>query len=136
MASGILNLALRVLRELLQVLHRTGIGVVVDKVGGEFLVGADRVVDDRVEELLVGGVVVCEGMKNILVGGVVVGDGMENLLVGGGWVVVELLLLGEVVSEEKMLRNHSSSSDGSWVDLQVRGRGSQRIMLDFILIFI
>ena len=122
MASGILNLALRVLRELLQVLHRTGIGVVVDKVGGEFLVGADRVVDDRVEELLAGGVVVCEGM--------------ENLPVGGGWVVVELLLLSEVVSEEKMLRNHSSSSDGSWVDLQVRGRGSQRIMLDFILILI
>ena len=66
MASGVLNLALSVLREL----------------------GADGVVDVRVEVV-----------RNV---------------VGDGWVVEELLFLGEV-ADEKMPRTHSSSGLGSWV---------------------
>ena len=64
MASGVLNLALSVLREL----------------------GADGVVDVRV-------------VRNV---------------VGDGWVVEELLFLGEV-ADKKMPRTHSSSGLGSWV---------------------
>ena len=45
-ASGVLNLALSVLRELLQNLHQPSSGVVVmEDLAGEFLVGADGVRD-------------------------------------------------------------------------------------------
>ena len=56
-----------VLRELLQVQHQPSSGkVVMEDLVGEFLVGADWIVDASVEELLV----------------------------GDGWVVEELLFLG------------------------------------------
>ena len=126
--SEVLNL---LLRELVLGGHHTNSGVVVGT-GVEEILAGGVVVDDGVDHL----VLLVEVVERLLVGEVVIDDGVEQLLVGGdgldeGHVIEEqLLLLGEVVVEEKILREWRSLGTGK-VNLKISGR--QLVVLGSIL---